>query len=799
MSSLLRVSVLLLSLCFAHPALASTAVSGTLTGNTTWTKADSPYVVSNVTIPAGTTLTIDPGVVVKMSARVFFYVFGTVNAQGTAAEPIIFTAITDDSVGGDSNGDQGATLPSVGDWLSLYFLEGSQGTFVNTEIRYGGASNGATPMGALHNQGGSIVLTDCILTDALNYPLAQDSGMTTLTTSTIERGGSGLRMTDGVFALSGNTFTDTLISIDPRVDFINHGNNTGTKGFSFGGQTAANLSGTMTHDQTWVPDGLPYVVADTLTVPALHSLTILPGTTVHMTMHTLYVSGTLTSGVSGASERVTFTSPSVTPQPGDWLGVNFLSGSHGAFHATDLRYGAHSFGFGYFNGMIMNQGGTITMDDTTLTDAGDAAIHHESGTLAITASTIARATLGIRVWGGTVELHDSSLHDLSAYGVYNIGSIAVDATNNWWGSFTGPTHPSHPIGTGAVVSNNVLFLPYRTIDPADVCTVNCNSNVLFLPGIEASRMYEPLVCNEAGTLCKTEQLWEPHGDRLALRLGHEVDGSSTNADIYVNGIIDNAYAPIKGNIYKSFIEGMNAMATSGTINAWEAVPYDWRLTPDQILSSGKVIYGGEGITYLEATSSPYIIQELKKLAESSKTKKVTIIAHSNGGLIAKALTEKLGTTTAAKLIDKIIFVAVPQVGTPKAIGSILHGFDQGIGSIFIGGDKITESAARVLARNMPMAYNLLPSADYFTYVDDPVVTFSDEPEVAIFRERYGEKIHSKERLHPFLVDSFRLASSTVDDLQYPSVGNDLLLTHAESLHQNIDEVAINKEIFLFSS
>jgi hypothetical protein len=281
MSSLLRVSVLLLSLCFAHPALASTAVSGTLTGNTTWTKADSPYVVSNVTIPAGTTLTIDPGVVVKMSARVFFYVFGTVNAQGTAAEPIIFTAITDDSVGGDSNGDQGATLPSVGDWLSLYFLEGSQGTFVNTEIRYGGASNGATPMGALHNQGGSIVLTDCILTDALNYPLAQDSGMTTLTTSTIERGGSGLRMTDGVFALSGNTFTDTLISIDPRVDFINHGNNTGTKGFSFGGQTAANLSGTMTHDQTWVPDGLPYVVADTLTVPALHSLTILPGTTVH--------------------------------------------------------------------------------------------------------------------------------------------------------------------------------------------------------------------------------------------------------------------------------------------------------------------------------------------------------------------------------------------------------------------------------------------------------------------------------------------------------------------------------------
>lgn len=318
------------------------------------------------------------------------------------------------------------------------------------------------------------------------------------------------------------------------------------------------------------------------------------------------------------------------------------------------------------------------------------------------------------------------------------------------------------------------------------CTVNCNSNVMFLPGIMGSRLYEPLVCNEANTQCQTEQLWEPHGDRLALRLGHEANGSSTNSDIYVNGILDNVYLPLKGNIYKSFIHDMNTMVASGTINAWEAIPYDWRLTPDQILSSGKVIYGGSEISYLEATSSPYIIQELKRLAASSRTGKVTIVAHSNGGLITKALTEKLGTTTAAQLIDKIVFVAVPEVGTPKAIGSILHGFDQGIGSFAIGGDKITESAARVIAKNMPMAYNLLPSTSYFTYVDNPVATFTNEPAVAEFRARYGDVIHSKARLHPFMVDSRRAASSTVSDLQYPSVGNDLLLSNAESLHADID-------------
>jgi|GEM_PF-1521682 len=330
------------------------------------------------------------------------------------------------------------------------------------------------------------------------------------------------------------------------------------------------------------------------------------------------------------------------------------------------------------------------------------------------------------------------------------------------------------------------------------CVTDCNSNVLFLPGIEGSRLYEPLVCNyHQQGVCQTEQLWEPQGDALALRLGHDVNGSSTNPGIYTHDIIDNAYVPLQGNIYKSFIEDMNAMQEKGTIREWEAIPYDWRLSPDQILSSGKVIYDGAGISYLKATSSPFIIQELHRLATSSKTGKVTIIAHSNGGLVTKRLTEILGTTTASQLIDKIIFVAVPQVGTPKAIGSILHGFDQGIGSFFIGGDKITETTARIIAKNMPIAYNLLPSANYFTYVDDSVVTFTDEPLVAPLRARYGDIIHSAERLHSFVTDTLREASSTDANLKYPSVGNESLLTNAEELHTDIDHWTPPSDVQLY--
>ncbi len=322
---------------------------------------------------------------------------------------------------------------------------------------------------------------------------------------------------------------------------------------------------------------------------------------------------------------------------------------------------------------------------------------------------------------------------------------------------------------------------YTTIAP-DPATAYA-SNVLFLPGAMASRLYEPLACDEG--VCE-KRLWEPVNDVLALRLAHDAEGTSLHNDIYAKDVIDNAYLPVAGNVYKSFIEDMDALQTKGTIREWEAIPYDWRLTPDQILSSGKQI-GGDKISYLLATSSPYIIQELKRLAANSKTGKVTIIAHSNGGLVTKRLTELLGATTASQLIDKIIFVAVPQLGTPKALGVILHGFDQGL-PMNSASVTLAPETARTIAANMPGAYNLLPSAEYFTYVDDPVATFmsTSSPLLAQFASRYGTSTHSVERLRTFIIDMWRSGSSTPSDTTYPSVGNATLFDAAQTLHDNLD-------------
>ena len=66
-TTLLLVAMILSLLVSAGPAYAATHLSTTTyTTNTTWTVANSPYVLDgNVTVAAGVTLTIDPGVIVK--------------------------------------------------------------------------------------------------------------------------------------------------------------------------------------------------------------------------------------------------------------------------------------------------------------------------------------------------------------------------------------------------------------------------------------------------------------------------------------------------------------------------------------------------------------------------------------------------------------------------------------------------------------------------------------------------------------------------------------------------------------
>ncbi len=305
------------------------------------------------------------------------------------------------------------------------------------------------------------------------------------------------------------------------------------------------------------------------------------------------------------------------------------------------------------------------------------------------------------------------------------------------------------------------------------CAENCFSNVLFLPGIESSRLYRPDY--NGGE----DKLWEPLHNDDVHDLFMTSGGESLREDIYTKpGDVLDEISVGGANIYKSFIGAMDNLVDEGKIAEWASAPYDWRLSLDDILSrgadiDGRIYYAGT----LGATSSPYIIQELRRLAATSKSGKVTIVAHSNGGLVAKRLTQILGTE-ATELIDTIMFVGVPQVGTPAAIAAGLHGYDQELAQGYV----LSEETARAFAQNAPMFYQLIPSRAYFESVSSPVVSFEELPE---WDERYGSTITSAASLNTFLTDSFGRVEPS-DSVAQPLQLHSSLLNAADTLHQSID-------------
>ncbi len=262
----------------------------------------------------------------------------------------------------------------------------------------------------------------------------------------------------------------------------------------------------------------------------------------------------------------------------------------------------------------------------------------------------------------------------------------------------------------------------------------CCSNVLFLPGVMGSRLYTV-----------ENQLWEPNRNTDVKKLYLDELGKSIG-NIFTKEII--AKTNILGglpyvdkDIYKDFIEYLNKIKSKNTIADYNAVPYDWRMSADYILN--------QGIKLKDKNID--LIQVVKDLQKTSKTGKVTIVTHSNGGLVAKQLVLELQRLGLEKSIDKIIFVAMPEYGTAQAITALMFGHNQSLA----GGLIMRSSIARELGKNMPTAYTLLPSDKYYTYNPD-----SDR----LLQETV---IRNYSRVNPGLLQKSKELHQVLDTIVYP--------------------------------
>jgi murein DD-endopeptidase MepM/ murein hydrolase activator NlpD len=127
---------------FATSSYINTVTSSyVMTASTTWL-ADQTYIVKDsLTISSTATLTIQHGAVVKFdgfAGSAYLQVDGKLDVQGTASDPVYFTSIFDDTVGGDANDDATTTTPAAGDWSTIQLDAKSTSTIKSAIIRYGG-------------------------------------------------------------------------------------------------------------------------------------------------------------------------------------------------------------------------------------------------------------------------------------------------------------------------------------------------------------------------------------------------------------------------------------------------------------------------------------------------------------------------------------------------------------------------------------------------------------------------------------------------------------------------------------
>ncbi len=712
--------------------------------DTHWTVEESPYLITQTLfVDEGVTLTIDPGVIVKFDGwNTGLSIRGKIEAQGTESDPIYFTSIYDD-IGGRTDDDfENCDYDS-------YDEEGNgigEGVCVveNWYPPYVGDWDGLY----FENSKGSVLNNAFIkYADDAIYAESSDVNFENLN---ISESTSGLIIysDSNVEILSGtmdNLEEDAFTVYDNsslRVDNFNISN---------------------------VRDGFTGYVGDTYKYnhPEMESFT---NEKIEITNTNLFCSN---DGVTMYSDAT--------------LSINGGTVS------------CQNNGVSLYGGAIANINNTKISDSTNI---GVLAFNNVEIPV-VTNSEITANNYGFVVFNSAFSANHNSIHDNLTAGVITYdpsAPINFDFTNNWWGDKTGPTNPSNPEGIGDLVSDNILFDPFLKVDP--LIEKTGISSVMLIPGFEASRMYK--MKSYLGSDIE-DKLWEPNAGADVRDMYMDDNGVSIDDDIYTRDIVDTATVFGVGikRFYKSFMDKMDQMVANDEIAGWKAIAYDWRLSPTDIVNRG-VKYENGNISYNEELMGgqvPYILDQLQKLADSSKSGKVTIVVHSNGGLVAKALVFKLeemkkrGESNLVDNIDNIIFVGSPLLGTPEAIPALLHGFDQGKALNLL----LSRKNARNFGQNVSGAYNLLPSEEYLNSIDNDLITLdSSLDQLNNWRTLYGDSVDNYNELGRFLssVNGGRVQSG-YNDLKNPLVLNENLFNKAETFHKNLDNLVFPETMKIY--
>ncbi len=365
--------------------------AGSLVESLNWTNPDVVYTLSgSVEVPKGMTLTVGPGQIIKAGVggqgySALLTVDGTLSAQGTAAAPVIFTSIYDDSSGGNTDNDStGTSVGHPGNWSGLQFnADSTNNVLDNVDVMYAG---GGAATAAVHDDGGPLAISNSVVSHSSD---------------------NGLQLAQTNATLDADTFTNNAYDA-VAMDLDSNPTITGETATSFAGNGNNGLvvgSGSLVESLNWTNPDIVYSLSGSVTVPNGMTLTIGAGQVIKaggpglLDYTLLTVDGTL-SAQGTAAAPVIFTSirddasggntdndstGTSVGNPGAWSGLQFNADStNNVLDYVDVMYA----GGGAASAEVYDDGGPLTLFDSVVSYSSDNGVQLAQSTATLSGDTI---------------------------------------------------------------------------------------------------------------------------------------------------------------------------------------------------------------------------------------------------------------------------------------------------------------------------------------------------------------------------------------------------------------------------
>ena len=371
---------------------------------------------SGLLIRPNVKLTMNAGTVIKGAGGCGdFIVQGTLEANGTAANPVTLTSINDDTIAGDTNGNGAASAPAPGNWDGIRAQPAGSGQpnptldLDHVAIRYAQGS----------------ISTSQTITSITNSSIDEDSST-----------GIGVSSPVGNPTVSGNTVTDAggdAIAISSAVlDLAKLDGNSG----SSNGLNGVRLQST----ELATNSSLPWSGSFIPVLGSCSGLLIRPN--VKLTMN----AGTVIKGAGGCGDFIvqgTLEANGTAANPVTLTSINddTIAGD------TNGNGAASAPAPGNWDGIRAQPAGSGQPNPTL--DLDHVAIRYASTAISVSAGSSATVR-------GEIS---RNLHGIAAPACFELQQncpAPVDARQVHWGDLTGP----YPFGGGDAVSGHVQVVPW---------------------------------------------------------------------------------------------------------------------------------------------------------------------------------------------------------------------------------------------------------------------------------------------------------------------------------------------------